>query len=81
MIPFRSHFSNNPGGFKDEDSTQILCPDCARPLSLHQPDERLPERLLGTCRSCLAWFLVDGDGAITFHLPSTKSPFTGGAAN
>lgn len=73
MTAVRSHFSNSPGGSEDEDSARIHCPSCARTLSLHQPDERLPDRLLGTCRSCLAWFLVDGDGAITFHLPDPES--------
>lgn len=28
-------------------------------IALHQPDEGFPERILGVCRSCKYWFLLD----------------------
>ena len=38
----------------------MSCPDCRRPLSLIQPDESEPTRLLGTCDTCSKWaFLVE----------------------
>lgn len=73
MTTIRSHISTNPSESEGEDYTSVHCPSCAEKLSIHQPDERLPERLLGTCRTCLAWFLLDGNGAITFHLPEAES--------
>ena len=38
------------------------CPACERLLNLHQPDESLPNRLLATCDSCLAWYCLFGSG-------------------
>ena len=38
---------------------RVQCPDCKEALDMHQPDERSPERLLGTCQGCSAWFLID----------------------
>ncbi len=41
-------------------SRSLSCPDCRRPLSLIQPDESEPTRLLGTCDTCSKWaFLVE----------------------
>lgn len=57
---------------------RVRCPDCRGPLAIHQPDERLPDRLLGTCRSCLAWFLLDADGVLTFRLPDSETPKVAG---
>ncbi len=55
VIPFVRHA---------EDPAWILCPDCAEPLELHQPDERSPDRLLGICDCCRRWFLIHpGRGA------------------
>lgn len=50
------------------------CPECRGRLVVHQPDERLPHRLLGTCRSCLAWFLMDAAGGLVFRLPNELAP-------
>lgn len=36
--------------------TETNCPNCDHPLNLHQPDERLPARLLATCDSCCRWY-------------------------
>ena len=45
--------------FHHDDSVDIDCTQCNEPLQLHQPDQARPERLLGTCTDCGAWFLVD----------------------
>ena len=37
----------------------VRCPDCKGALDLHQPDERNPDRLLGVCKRCSDWFLMD----------------------
>lgn len=46
-------------------SNVFLCPCCPRcdsNLSLHQPDEDLPDRLLATCDFCKAWYWTDDGG-------------------
>lgn len=45
------------------------CSRCGNVLEIHQPDENLPKRLLGTCDRCKAWFLIDLDEAILVLLP------------
>jgi hypothetical protein len=35
------------------------CPECGSVLALHQPDETLAHRLLGTCPECKTWFVTD----------------------
>lgn len=52
-----------------EDFSEIACPECGGRLVIHQPDERLPERLLGTCRSCTGWFVIDAVGGMALRLP------------
>lgn len=52
-----------------EDFSEIGCPDCDGRLVIHQPDERLPERLLGTCRSCTGWFVIDAIGGMALRMP------------
>ena len=47
-----------------------LCLKCASPLFLSQPDPDLPDRLIGVCRECKHWFLIDlipdlGEGIIS----------------
>ncbi len=37
----------------------VRCPDCEGALVLHQPDVRNPDRLLGVCKRCSDWFLMD----------------------
>jgi hypothetical protein len=36
-----------------------FCEFCENELDLHQPDTMSPERLLGTCDECHAWFIID----------------------
>jgi hypothetical protein len=42
-----------------ESASEILCALCHSPLERHQPDQDRPERMLGTCIECGAWFLID----------------------
>lgn len=35
------------------------CEYCQSWLNLHQPDIMSPDRLLGTCDVCHAWFVID----------------------
>ena len=35
------------------------CPRCACPMTLHQPDLELTERLLATCEYCKSWYLTN----------------------
>src|SRR5262249_2284541 len=56
----------------------LLCPDCSVPLSLFQPDEQEPSRLLGTCDSCSKWvFLVevepDWERGLLVELPDAET--------
>lgn len=48
----------------EPDSTEsdaLACRKCGSDLTLHQPDSEMPERILGTCDECKAWYLFDGD--------------------
>jgi uncharacterized protein YbaR (Trm112 family) len=52
-----------------KDFLEVACPACQDNLVVHQPDERQPDRLLGTCESCRAWFLIDAVAAVMIRLP------------
>lgn len=39
-------------------------------LAIHQPDTRLPDRLLGTCPACRTWCLLDGGLGLVAILPT-----------
>ena len=52
-----------------EDRSEVSCPACCDDLEIHQPDEQQPDRLLGICRSCCAWFLIDSAAAVVVRLP------------
>jgi hypothetical protein len=54
---------------KLDDSKRVRCPACRDHLFLHQPDEECPDRLLGTCDECRAWFLIDAAGKVMVRLP------------
>lgn len=49
------------------------CRNCGSALTLHQPDEKAPEHLLGTCGDCSDWFLIvmtrDGAEALMSNMP------------
>lgn len=51
----------------------VICPDCGSPIIIHQPDERLPDRLLGTCASCSAWYLIFPAAAAIVRLPEEEA--------
>jgi hypothetical protein len=53
----------------DSDMLTICCPKCENPLTLHQPDEELADRLLATCEDCKSWFLTDAAGSSLLALP------------
>ena len=44
------------------DQVATCCPNCEAPLTLHQPDLELPDRLLATCDECKSWYLSDSHG-------------------
>jgi hypothetical protein len=48
----------------DSDMLTVYCPRCENPLTLHQPDEELADRLLATCENCKSWFLANGDALV-----------------
>ena len=48
----------------------LTCPHCEFPLTLHQPDPELPDRLLATCDDCKAWFLTNLAGQVSSALPA-----------
>ena len=57
---------------KLDDSKRVRCPACRDYLFLHQPDEECPDRLLGTCDECRAWFLIDAAGKVMVRLPNEE---------
>ena len=40
----------------------FYCTRCESPLSLHQPDPELTDRLLATCDDCKSWYVTDTRG-------------------
>ncbi len=56
-----------------EDASEILCGHCQVPLERHQPDPEQPDRLLGTCYGCGAWYLVDLQAAVMMVLPDPET--------
>jgi hypothetical protein len=52
-----------------ESLAEIECTRCDATLCIHQPDEQLGERLLGTCPDCFAWYLIDADVGLMVLLP------------
>ncbi len=66
----------------DQSASTVLtltCPHCEFPLTLHQPDPDLPDRLLATCDDCKSWFLANSQGVASHALPAcTKDRRTPG---
>jgi hypothetical protein len=56
-----------------ENYSEVACPFCHDDLRVHQPDERLPDCLLGTCASCSAWYLIDAAAAVMVRLPDADA--------
>jgi hypothetical protein len=53
-------------------ASEVLCARCQVVLVRHQPDEEQPDRLLGTCDGCGAWFLLDLTNSVMIALPDTE---------
>ena len=53
--------------------SSILCFSCDREMTLHQPDDGFPERMLSTCAACRLWYLgdfdIDSNEAVVVLLP------------
>jgi hypothetical protein len=41
----------------------FCCPRCKFPLTLHQPDPKLSDRILATCDDCKSWYVTDTRGS------------------
>jgi hypothetical protein len=48
---------------------ELECARCGATLWIHQPDEQLAARLLGTCPDCHAWYLIDAETGLMALLP------------
>jgi hypothetical protein len=63
--------------FRPTRIAQVRCTDCHTPLTVHQPDEGQPSRLLGTCSGCGHWYLMDcaqgHDESVMAQLPDGDS--------
>src|SRR5215831_3941629 len=55
-----------------DDAAGMACPRCHAYLSIHQPDQELPDRLLGTCEDCRSWFLINAASGVIVRLPSEE---------
>lgn len=53
-------------------ASEVLCARCQAVLARHQPDDEQPDRLLGTCDGCGAWFLLDLVKSVMITLPDTE---------
>ncbi len=62
------------------DLSGVACPACRGSLVFHQPDARLPDRLIATCETCPAWFLLDAAFAVLIRLPDQIATRTAGSA-
>ena len=47
----------------------VACPGCREALDLYQPDPDSPDRLLGTCDGCKAWYVLDRERGVMALLP------------
>lgn len=47
----------------------LTCLHCESPLTIHQPDPELPDRLLATCSECRSWFLANESELTSAALP------------
>jgi hypothetical protein len=53
--------------------SKVRCPVCNTLLVIHQLDEELPRRLLGTCLKCHAWFLIATETEVMLRLPDEET--------
>lgn len=55
--------------FPTDDPGHYRCTRCYAQLERHQLDVDLPDRILGTCESCKAWYLIDTEDGLMVLLP------------
>ena len=55
------------------EAAKALCSCCGERLDLHQPDAERPDRLLGTCAECGAWFLIDDETHTMLAIPDVRA--------
>lgn len=53
-------------------AAEVPCACCEGTLDVHQPEPERPERLLGTCPDCGAWYLIDDDAHMMLALPDPR---------
>ncbi len=51
---------------------EVLCTGCDAVLDIHQPDTECPDRFLGTCPECGAWFLIDDQVHLMIPVPDLR---------
>jgi hypothetical protein len=56
-------------GNSPAEDTETKCPGCGSALDFHQPDPRLPLRLLATCPNCSGWYILDVEARLMARLP------------
>ncbi len=59
--------------WRSDDLSEIGCPHCHGPITIHQPDEGLPDRLIGICDSCGGWFLIEVAAGLMVRLPDEET--------
>ena len=52
--------------------SEVLCTGCDASLDIHQPDPESPDRFLGTCPDCGAWFLIDDQVHLMILVPDLR---------
>jgi hypothetical protein len=57
---------------RTDEAAEVLCACCQGVLDRHQPDPARPDRLLGTCPECGAWFLIDDEAGVMLALPDVS---------
>ncbi len=65
----RAVFARQDRDQPDEGILSLFCSRCKSPLSLHQPDPELTDRLLATCDECKVWYVTDARGSELIHVP------------
>ncbi len=58
--------------FRFDEASCILCTKCYAMLERHQLDTELPSRMIGTCESCKAWYLIDLEEGLMALLPDER---------
>jgi hypothetical protein len=55
-----------------EEPSNVLCTRCYSALERHQLDVELPSRIVGSCESCKAWYLIDLEEGLMVLLPDER---------